>query len=241
MSKSMFITGNSSGLGLALTELYLQQGYTVYGLSRRACPVQHPANHHIQGDLDRLDSITADLESLLADCTSLDVIYLNAGVLGKLQPVNDLAMEELELEMRINVWSNKIILDWCLARNLSVNTIIAVSSGAAVKGSRGWAGYALSKATLNMLIQLYAHEFPETRLIALAPGLIETAMQEYIGDAAQVSATDFPTVQRLRDARGTAAMQTPAQAAAAIYDLLPRLQEVDSGSFVDIRTFNGGS
>jgi len=87
-----------------------------------------------------------------------------------------------------------------------------------------------------MLIRLYAHEFPHTHLISLAPGLVDTAMQDHLCDETGLSARDFPSLQRLRDSRGTERMKTPLEAASAIMDLAPRLHDYPSGSFIDIRT-----
>ena len=54
-----------------------------------------------------------------------------------------------------------------------------------------------------------------------------------LGDRADVDA--FPALQRLRDARGTAAMPEPPQAAQRLLSVLASLRERPSGSFVDIR------
>jgi NAD(P)-dependent dehydrogenase (short-subunit alcohol dehydrogenase family) len=155
-----------------------------------------------------------------------------------LGPIRDLAatpVATLEEVMTVNVWANKRILDWLLARPLPVDRVVLISSGAAVVGHRGWGAYALSKATLNMLTQLYAHEFPDSQLLALAPGLVDTEMQDELCDPARTDATRFPSLERLRAARGSAAMPDPRAAAERIADLLPTLQERPSGSFVDVR------
>ncbi|MFW5816506.1 MAG: alcohol dehydrogenase, partial [Wenzhouxiangella sp.] len=106
--------------------------------------------------------------------------------------------------------------------------------GAAVNMNYGWGGYSLSKAALNNLIQLYAHEMTDTHLSALAPGLVDTAMQDYL--CGEVDSEEFPSVQKLKDARGTDHMPDARQAAETILDLLPDLRaNQPSGSFVDIR------
>ncbi|MCG8100758.1 MAG: alcohol dehydrogenase, partial [Candidatus Thiodiazotropha taylori] len=38
--RTAFITGNSSGLGLGISQVLLNQGYRVYGCSRRGCKLQ---------------------------------------------------------------------------------------------------------------------------------------------------------------------------------------------------------
>ena len=108
-----------------------------------------------------------------------------------------------------------------------------MSTGAAVNGNKGWSGYALSKAALNMLARLYAHEFPQTHITAVAPGIIDTAMMDHLCGEADSEA--FPALERLRRARGTEAMPGPRDAARRLLSVLPRLRDWPSGSFVDIR------
>lgn len=235
MAGKVLITGNSSGLGRGFTEVCLGQGWTVYGVSRRGCSDLGGVLHDVRCDLADPDAVVPALEQLLAGVECLDLAILNAGALG---PIRDLAatpVATVEEVMRINVWANKRILDWFLTRPLPVTRIVLISSGAAVTGHRGWGAYALSKATLNMLTQLYAHEFADSQLLALAPGLVDTAMQSVLCDPAQTDAGRFPSLQRLREARGTGAMPDPAAVAARIIDLLPTLADRPSGSFVDVR------
>jgi len=135
--------------------------------------------------------------------------------------------------MEVNVWANKLVMDWLHAWAGPIDQIIMISSGAAVLGNKGWGGYALSKATLNMLARLYAHEFPATHITALAPGIIDTPMMDYLCDEADAGA--FPALQRLQQARGTPTMPGPGEAAERLISVLPRLKDWPSGSFVDIR------
>jgi len=41
-------------------------------------------------------------------------------------------------------------------------------------------GYALSKAALDVLAKLYAHEFTQTHITPLAPGIIDRAMMDHL-------------------------------------------------------------
>jgi NAD(P)-dependent dehydrogenase (short-subunit alcohol dehydrogenase family) len=135
--------------------------------------------------------------------------------------------------MEINVWANKVLLDGLLSAQRSVGQVIGISSGASINGHRGWNGYSLSKASLNMLIALYADEFPDTHFTALAPGLIDTAMQDYL--------TQLPVdpryepLERLKSAKGTELMPSPAQCAKRLISLFPKLLQLSSGAYRDIR------
>lgn len=229
--RTALITGNSSGLGLGFTRALMAEGWAIYGLSRRGCPEATAGDARV--DLADLDAVGPAVEKLLAPVERLDLVILNAGLLGHVQNLSEASMDELRRVMDINVFANKPVLDHLLQRRLPVGQIVAISSGASVSGNAGWSGYALSKAALNMLVSLYAHEFPDTPFHALAPGLIDTAMQDYLcGDP---DGERFESVQNLRAARGTPAMPDPDNAAHQVLMSLPRLRGIPTGRFADIR------
>jgi len=175
----IFITGIGSGLGEALAKEYLEAGKEVYAISRN-CPksLQGFENLHFKTlNLFALEEIKSTLEILLED-VELDIAILNAGILGELKDMSETSLYEIESVMSLNVWANKVILDFLKGK--TVKQIVAISSGASVSGNRGWNAYSLSKAALNMLIKLYSNEMPNTHLTSLAPGLIMTPMMEHI-------------------------------------------------------------
>ncbi len=235
MANKVLITGNSSGIGRGLSEHYLDEGREVYGISRRGCDLQGKIQD-IRCDLADFEAVPTALASLLEGVDELELVVLNAGVLGEMRDLSETAMDSIRSVMEINVWSNKVILDWLLKSGIRVRQIVLISSGAAVNGSRGWGAYSLSKATLNMLTQLYAHEFPDTHLAALAPGLVDTAMQDFLCDPQKVDKDRYPSVQKLRNARGTSAMPKPREAGRLLAGAIPRLLQLPTGSFADIRT-----
>ena len=229
--KTAFITGTSSGLGRALAESLSRQGWRVCGCSRRGCDL--PDVRDSICDLTDYDSLPTDLSELLGDVAALDLVVLNAGVLGGIRHLTETPLEDLKQVMEVNLWANKAVMDWLHARGRPIEQIVMISSGAAVLGNQGWGGYALSKAALNMLARLYAHEFPQTHITAVAPGIIDTAMMDHLCEEAD--SESFPALQRLRQARGTEAMPGPLAAAERLVSILPRLKDWPSGSFVDIR------
>jgi benzil reductase ((S)-benzoin forming) len=235
---NVFITGNSSGLGLGLTEALMERDAIVWGMSRRGCPLKPKYDDVLRDrrqDIANLNAMEEGLDRLLSDCLRLDLVILNAGLLGRIQEISHTDVHDLEHLMRVNVWANKIILDWLIERQIPVEQVLAISSGAAVNMNYGWGGYSLSKAALNNLVQLYAQEMPDTHLTAFAPGLIDTGMQDYLCD--EVDSEEFPSVQKLKDARGTDDMPSPREAGDRILDLLETLRnDYESGDFVDIRS-----
>lgn len=231
----VFITGVSSGLGDGLAEAHLERGDEVWGVSRRAAPrhLTEAGLKHRALDLGEFEGIAPGLAELFEGVEQLDVVYLNAGVMGGFADLSESSLEDLQNTFGVNVWANKAVLDGLVAAGIETRQVVAISSGASVSGARGWAGYGISKAALNMLVRLYAAERPDTHFTALAPGLVETAMQD------QICALDederFPTVDRLKAARGTETMPQPLQAAEAIVAQLSLLRRRPSGQYADIR------
>lgn len=233
---SVLITGNSTGLGHAFTEFYLDKGATVYGFSRSGCNIAHPNLHDAKIDLAQIISVQAALKQLLTGVDKLDLVILNAGILGAIEPMHGIQMDSLQTLMDINVWANKNLLDYLCESDIQLAQVVAISSGAAVNGNKGWGAYSLSKATLNMLMKLYAAEYQSIHFTALAPGLIDTRMQDHLCDQSKVDEGNYPSVGKLRGARGTDAMPVPGVAARNIAAVLPGLKgELASGEFVDMR------
>ena len=229
--ENIFITGVGSGLGKALAKYYLEKGYQVFALSRHF-PEDFKKCKNFKFyfcDLLALETVYNSTYSLLKDINQLELVILNAGLLTELKDIHDTPIYEMEEMMDINVWANKIILDVLIDLKISVKQIIAISSGASVNRNRGWHGYSISKAALNMLIKLYSREMEKTHLIALAPGLILTPMLEKFVLSADEN--KFPSVKRIK----TAPKMTPEEAAKRIDEIRPKLMELESGSYIDLR------
>ena len=226
-----FITGNSNGLGLGLTRFYLDRGDEVLSLSRSPCPLEHQNLHHQVQDLGDFDAVPAALEKLLPD--TLDLVILNAGILGEIKDLADTSMQEIRRVMDINVWSNKIIIDWLIKQQVQVRQMVLISSGASVNGNRGWGAYSISKASVNMMAKLYASEMPDTHITAYAPGIIQTQMQDYL--CKDVDTDKFKSIKGLVDAYETEYMPDIDTAAQLIADSFKQCLDYDSGSFLDLR------
>ncbi len=227
--KAVFITGIGSGLGYAFVEYFLKKGYEVYALSRHLKDEFKGKIHFQHCDLLAIETVYPSTQKLLQNVKKLDFVILNAGLLTPLKDIHDTPIYEMEQMMDINVWANKIILDCIIDMKIEVPEIIAISSGASVNGNRGWHGYSISKAALNMLVKLYSREMENTHIIALAPGLIMTPMLEQFVLSADEN--KFPSVQRIKNAP----KMTPEEAVQNIINKMNKLKDIPSGSYVDIR------
>ncbi len=232
---NILITGTSSGVGYGLAKLYLGQGNVVYGISRKMNEVLEAFSDFsfLSLDLNHFSKIESDIPLFLDGISSLDLVILNAGILNEIKDLKDTSLDEIKKVMDINVWSNKILIDALFQLSIPIHQIVAISSGASVSGSRGWNAYALSKATLNMLIELYSKEKADTHFTSLAPGLIDSNMQDYIYSLEEEE--KFPVIKKLKSAKGTDAMPGPEEASKIISEGIKKARNYESGEFLDVR------
>lgn len=233
---NVLITGTSSGLGYGLAKYYLNEGHTVYGISRKIKDEQkeHPNFRFLMQDITRFREVETNLLSFLKEVNVLDLVILNAGILNEIKELKETSLDEIKKVMDVNVWANKILLESLFKTVEKIDQVVAVSSGAAVSGSKGWNAYSLSKATLNMLINLYSKEYTDTHFCALAPGLIDTKMQDYIFDLPEER--EYPAVKKLKKAKKSGEMPNVEEAAEINAKAIARLKNYESGSFQDVRS-----
>ena len=227
MKKNILITGCSSGLGLALTNYYLQKGFKVYGISRNKPEIQNQNFIHISFDLSQISEIKTSLTTILKEIKNLDLVFLNAGMLGKIKILKELSIEEMQEVYSLNVYANKELLD--ILMQIDVKNIFIISSGASKTGYKGWGSYSLSKAGVNMLVNLYSNEMFNTKIIALAPGVIKTPMTDYI--RFELDENIFTSAKKLNEGL----VQTAFETAIKIDAFINRIDEFETGSYVDIR------
>lgn len=227
MQKNILITGCSSGLGLALTNYYLEKNYKVFGISRKKPDITNTNFIHKSFDLSNISKIKEELSSFILDIKEIDTVFLNAGMLGKIKILSELSIQELNEVYALNVYANKELVD--ILMNIKVKNIIVISSGASKNGYKGWGSYSLSKAGVNMLVNLYSNEMVNTKILALAPGVIKTPMTDYI--RFELDENIFPSVKKLNEGL----VQTPQETAIKIDNLINKIDEFKSGTYVDIR------
>jgi NAD(P)-dependent dehydrogenase (short-subunit alcohol dehydrogenase family) len=232
---NILITGTSSGIGNGLAGEYLKRGNRVMGTSRRKAIefADLQMYSHLQCDLTNYAEVTEKLPELLKGSEMLDLVILNAGILGKIKYMEEVSLEEMKKVFEINVWANKVLLDLILKSEIPVKQVVGISSGSALRSTPGWGSYSMSKAGLDRLINIYAKEFPETHFIAFAPGLVDTFMQDTIYQINDTS--KYPSAKTLQKARYTDQMPDPTKAASMLIEGFEKALNFESGSHVDIR------
>ena len=180
--KKVFLTGASSGIGLAIAKLLVAEGHEVWGTSRNLERLPNmPRLHPIRLDLtDRL-SIEESFASTIAEAGHLDVLINNAGA-GHFGPAELLPLETITSQFQILVFGQIQLMQLALQhmRPRGEGLIINVTSLASRLPVPFMAAYNAAKAALasfTMSTQLeFAH--PDVRIVDLQPGDIRTDFNE---------------------------------------------------------------
>jgi short-subunit dehydrogenase len=194
--KKIFLTGASSGIGLATARLLTQQGHDVWGTSRDVARIPQIARlHPIALDLADAPSIRGCFESALAQAGRFDAVINNAGS-GHFGPAESLSNEELANHFQILLFAQIELMRLAIEsmRNQERGLIINISSLASRLPVPFMAAYNAAKAALasyTMTMQLEGQN-RNVRLVDLQPGDIKTNFN----DAAMRTSMDDPRVAK---------------------------------------------
>lgn len=217
-----FVTGSSKGIGRGLVENLLKDiNNSVTGISRTNA-IEHERFTHIEMDLGDIESLVIRVDDFYKLDNSYEKIILinNAGYLGEIKYIGDIPDKDFYHAYNINITAPAILMN-AFIRNFRDNEaekkIINISSGAAKVPYDGWSEYCSSKAAIDMLSRVANVERDKRgydfTIVSLAPGVIETDMQEQIRGT---SKKDFSNVDRFHTLKKNNELQSPDEAARKI-------------------------
>ena len=182
--RRIYITGSSSVVGKALTELLLEdENNQLVGVSR-SNDIQHEQFTHFSMDLKEVVSENI-FQKLPENCNKV-VLINNAGAVGSITQVGSQSYKEVSDNYSVNVTAPSFLCNQFVMayRDEPVEKIIInVSSGAGKHPIEAWSTYCASKAALDMFTQVLQAEQPSFKVFAVAPGIVDTPMQASIRGA----------------------------------------------------------
>ncbi|HEY8718653.1 SDR family oxidoreductase [Pengzhenrongella sp.] len=166
------VTGASSGIGLAVVQRLLADGWRVLGASRRRPAVDHPDFTWRRTDL----ASPADVGALLDAVPALDAVVHAAGVL-RAAPLGALSAEVGEQLWRLHVQAPTQLVNGLVGRLRDGGRIALIGSRTS-SGAAGKSQYAASKAALVGLARSWAMELAPRGITVnvVAPGPTDTPM-----------------------------------------------------------------
>jgi len=185
MQKHILITGTSRGLGLAMTEQFIQAGQTVMGCARAALEQQRsrfgPPHDFAVVDVADEQQVQTWADRLLQLYGPPDLLLNNAGVMNEPAPLWQVPAAEFNRVLDVNITGVMNVI-----RHF-VPAMITRQSGVIVNFSSGWGRstspevgpYCASKWAIEGLTRSLAQELPPgMAAIPLNPGIIHTDMLE---------------------------------------------------------------
>ena len=182
--KKVFLTGASSGIGLAIAKRLVNEGHEVWGTSRNLERIPKlPRLHAIGLDLADPLSIENAFNSALAEAGYLDVLINNAGA-GHFGPAESLPSNVLTSQFQILVFGQIQLMQLALQhmRSRGEGLIINVTSLASRLPVPFMAAYNSAKAALaafTMSIQLELCD-SKVRIVDLQPADISTEFNKSV-------------------------------------------------------------
>lgn len=236
--KLAIITGGSRGLGEALVQWYLHDGWTVKEFSRSG-----QSEVHIDCDFADANQSSAVMretfEQLSQQSWSQIVLINNAGVLGPIGPIESTDESGWQQNLQINLIGTITATGLFIKHFAKVGTtatVVNISSGAAVKPYFGWSLYCAAKAGVEAFSACFALEQQQAKhpvaVYAIRPGVIDTEMQDQVRAQKQ---TDFAEVERFKSLKRDGLLATAEEAAAKITAIIA--DSPASGGVYDVNQY----
>ena len=193
--KSAIVTGCLGGIGKAITEVFLKNGYRVFGMGRTPeenarQSIDHPAFVYLCGDLSNAEDRSRLVRAAWEAEGRIDVLVNVAGVAPRVRAdLLETTEESYDYVMDINT-KGTFFLTQAVANSMIQNEpidgirgyICNTSSLSAYAPSVNRGEYCISKAGVSMITKLFAVRLAEYGIPVneTRPGIIATPMTETV-------------------------------------------------------------
>jgi NAD(P)-dependent dehydrogenase (short-subunit alcohol dehydrogenase family) len=189
--KLALVTGASRGIGAATAEALAAAGAHVILVARTAKALEEIEQriHEAGGtatiaplDLTDGESIGKLAVAIAERWEKLDILVINAAMLGSLTPVQDIDPKEYSRLLSLNLLAPQALIAAFdgLLRKADRADVVALTSSVGAEPRAFWGAYGSSKAALETLLGAYADEtaFTKTlRIHIVDPGATRTRMR----------------------------------------------------------------
>jgi len=186
--KVILVTGGTSGIGEASTELFARSGGKVVAMSIQAEAGKaladrlsgegHQCVFHF-GDVSKEEDVKAAVDLAVGTFGRLDAVFANAGVLRN-QKITELTLDDFHAIINVNLLGVVLVAKHAIPvmERQGKGVICITTSVASQIGFPEHAVYCASKAALVALIRSLTtdHSPKGVRFVGVSPGTIDTPM-----------------------------------------------------------------
>jgi len=189
--KTALITGANRGIGFALAQEYLAQGWHVIAVCRTASPELSATKAQVVAGVDVTNEAAVRELAATLQGVKIDLLINNAGIL-QTDHLGDIDYHHVTQQFLVNAQAPLQVTEALLGHLSDGAKIAFITSrmgSIADNTSGGYYGYRMSKAALNAAAKSLSLDV-KSRGIAVAilhPGYVQTAMVNFGGD---ISATE---------------------------------------------------
>jgi 3-oxoacyl-[acyl-carrier protein] reductase len=194
MSKLVWLTGASSGIGLAIAQYLLSQGWRVQGIDRQNSALADANYAHIAIDLGASQAV----EQMLAEYSETPQAFVHAAGVMHTASLGALDTAAGELMWRVHVQAASSLANGLLPRMQKAGAGRMLLVGSRVSGGMpGRSQYAASKAALVSLMRSWAAEVVASGVTVnmISPAATDTPM--LLGAGRTSSVPRLPPIGRL--------------------------------------------
>jgi len=186
-----FVTGAGRGIGLAVAERFLSEGYAVALIDNNEQTLQLASRslghrervHSVLCDVSVADDVQAAVDQVINRFGRIDALINNAGI-ADFTPVTETSFATWSDILATNLNGPFLCSQACVPIMLEQNggSIVNVTSISGLRASTLRTAYGTSKAALAHLTKQFAAELGHVgiRVNAVAPGPIDTAMAKKV-------------------------------------------------------------
>lgn len=211
-SKVAIVTGGGRGIGEAVALAFAREGAhlavasrTRPELDRVAAKIREMGGQvqAIQTDVSERNDVVRLMDTTLSAYGQIDILVNAAGIYGPVGPVWDVDVEEWIRAMQINLFGTfmccRAVLPDMIKRRQG--KIVNFSGGGATSPLPRFTAYGVSKTAVVRLTETLAEEVKEfnVQVNAVAPGAVDTRLQDQVLAAGERAGGLFAQIRRLRE------------------------------------------
>lgn len=186
MTKTILITGASSGFGKFTALELINKGYTVYGAARRVeqmAELEKAGGHAIKMDVTSEESVIQGVDQVIEEQGQIDVLVNNAGY-GAYDFIETADIEQMKRMYDVNVWGTIRLCQAALPhmRKQSRGKIINLSSVAGKMSIAFMGLYASSKHAVEAISDALRQEVGRFGISVsiIEPGAFRTGFEDKV-------------------------------------------------------------